>query len=128
MVGVYDYGASPDSAVRIVALGGVELVIAAMRNHRADSAMWPRIVKQAPEIAFRVELQIELQCWATFTLANLAMHPDIALHIARAGGVDVIIAAMRTHKACIRERERRESARARNAVSVQISSIPILVL
>ena len=104
------------------------MVIAAMRNHRADSAMWPRIVKQAPEIAFRVELQIELQCWATFTLANLAMHPDIALHIARAGGVDVIIAAMRTHKACIREREKRESARARNAVSVQISSIPILVL
>ena len=104
------------------------MVIAAMRNHRADSAMWPRIVKQAPEIAFRVELQIELQCWATFTLANLAMHPDIALHIARAGGVDVIIAAMRTHKACIRERERRERARARNAVSVQISSSPILVL
>ncbi len=88
------------------------MVIAAMRNHRADSAMWPRIVKQAPEIAFRVELQIELQCWATFTLANLAMHPDISLHIARAGGMDVIIAAMRTHKACIREREKRERARA----------------
>jgi len=103
------------------------LVIAAMRNHRADSAMWPRIVKQAPEIAFRVELQIELQCWATFTLANLAMHPDIALHIARAGGVDVIIAAMRTHKACIREREKRESARA-CAMQFQFRFHPFLSL
>ena len=105
------------------------MVIGAMRKHRADSAMWPLIVKQAPEIAFRLELQIELQCWATFTLANLAMHPDIALHIARAGGVDVIIAAMRTHKACIREREKRERARVRAMqIQIQIPSIPILVL
>ena len=105
------------------------MVIAAMRNHRADSAMWPLIVKQAPEIAFRVELQVELQCWASFALANLAMHPDIALHIARAGGVDVIIAAMHTHKACIREREKRERAHTHTMqTQIQIPTIPILVL